>query len=129
MVRVQPSFEDSLKTPEIAKLITRKPDRISYKYLSKSKKEVLLLIYATDRRLASNQQVLKLVKEFRESSWGIVTTAAFLGLVLLILSRGEGFVPNNQNPGWGLNRLNTFQLPTADQRYWLYYDLFFARKN
>jgi hypothetical protein len=99
VVRVQPSFEDLLKNPEIAKLITRKPDRISYKYLSKSKKEVLLLIYATDRRLASNQQVLKLVKEFREGSWGIVTTAAFLGLILLILSMGEGFVPNNQNPG------------------------------
>ena len=30
------------------------------------KQELLLLIYATDPRLASNQQVLKLVKELRE---------------------------------------------------------------
>ena len=48
VVRVQPSSEHSLKKPEIAKLVPRKPDRISYKYFSKSKEELLLLIYATD---------------------------------------------------------------------------------
>ena len=63
VVIIQPSFEHSLKKPEIAKLVPRKPDPTSYKYFSKSKKELLLLIYATDLRLASNQQVLKLVKE------------------------------------------------------------------
>ena len=81
VVRVQLSFEDSLKNPDIAKLVPLKPDRISYKYFSKSKEELLLLIYATDPRLESNQEILKLVKELRRGSWGIVETIAFLGLI------------------------------------------------
>jgi len=127
VVRVQPSFEDSLKKPEIAKLIPRKPDRISYKYFSRSKEELLLLIYATDPRLGSNQQILKLVKELRGGSWDVVGTAAFLGLIILILSLGEGFVPNNLNPGWGLP--NPFQPPTSEHRYPPYYDLFLPRRT
>ena len=67
---------NSLKKPEFAKLIPRKPERISYKYFSRSKEELLLLIYATDPRLASNQQILKLVKDLRGGSWGLVGTAA-----------------------------------------------------
>lgn len=59
VVRVQPNFEDSLKNPDIGKLVLPKPDRIIYKYFSKSKEELLLLIYSTDPRLASNQQILK----------------------------------------------------------------------
>jgi hypothetical protein len=62
VVIVQASLEHSLKKPAITKLVPLKPDRISYKYFSKSKEELLLLIYATDPRLGSNQQVLKLVK-------------------------------------------------------------------
>ena len=129
VVRVQPSFEDSLKNPDIAKLIPPKPDRISYKYFSKSKEELLLLISATDPRLGSNQEVLKLVKELRGGSCGIVGTAIFLGLIILIFSIGEGFVPNNQNPGWGLDRPNPFQPPTAEHRYPPYYDLFLPKRT
>ena len=129
VVRVQPSFEDSLKKPEFAKLVPRKPERISYKYFSRSKEELLLLIYATDPRLASNQQILKLVKELRGGSWGLVGTAAVLGLIILIFSMGEGFVPNNPNPGWGLARPNQFQPSTAEQRYPPAYDLFFPRRT
>jgi len=92
VVRVGPSFEYSLKKPELAKLVPRKPDRISYKYFSRSKQELLLLIYATDPRLASNQQILKLVKKFRGGSWDLLGTAAFLGLIILIFSTGQGFV-------------------------------------
>ena len=127
VVRVQPSFEDSFKHADIAKLVPPKPDHISYKYLSKSKEELLLLIYATDPRLGSNQEVLKLVKELRGGRLVIVGTAAFLGLIILIFSMGEGFVRNNQNPGWGLNRPNPFQPPTAEHRYPPYYDLFFPK--
>ena len=68
-------------------------------------------MYLNDPRISSNQEVLKLVKELR------VGTAAFLGLIILIFSMGEGFVPNNLNPGWGLERPNRFQLPSSDHRY------------
>jgi hypothetical protein len=126
VVRVQPSFEDSLKKPEFAKLIPRKPDRISYKYFSRSKEELLLLIYATDPRLASNQQILKLVKDLRGGSWGLVGTAALLGFMILIFSIGEGFVPN---PGWGLDRPNPFQPPSAPHKFPPYYDFLFPRRT
>jgi len=42
---------------------------------------------------------------------------------------GEGFVPNNPNPGWGLDRPNPFQPPTAEHRYPPAYDLFFPRRT
>jgi hypothetical protein len=78
VVRVQPSFEDSYKKPKIAKLVPRKLDRISYKYFSKSKEELLLVMYVTDHRLASNQQILKLMKELRGGNWGVLETAPFI---------------------------------------------------
>ena len=56
-------------------------------------------MYLTDPRLSSNQEVLKLVKELRGGSWGLVGTAAVIGLMILIFSMGEVFVPNNPNPG------------------------------
>jgi hypothetical protein len=126
VVRVRPNFEDSLKKHEFAKLIPRKPDRISYKYFSRSKEELLLLIYATDPRLASNQQILKLVKDLRGGSWGLVGTAALLGFMILILSIGEGFVPN---PGWGLDRPNPFQPSSAPHKFPPYYDFLFPRRT
>ena len=42
---------------------------------------------------------------------------------------GEGFVPNNPNPGWGLARPNSFQPPTVEHRYPPVYDLFFPRRT
>lgn len=69
------------------------------------------------------------MKELRGGSWGLVGTAAFLGLIILIFSMGEGFVPNNPNPGWGLNCPNPFQPPTAEHRYTPHYDLFFLRRT
>jgi hypothetical protein len=63
VVRVQPSFEDSYKKLKVAKLIPRKLDRITYEYFSKSKEELLVLMYLTDHRLASNKQILKLVRK------------------------------------------------------------------
>ena len=126
VVIVQPSFEDSLKKPEFAKLISRKPDHISYKYFSRSKEELLLLIYATDPRLASNQQILKLVKDLRGGSWGLVGTAALLGFMILIFSIRAGFV---SNPGWGLDHQNPFLLPSAPHKFPPYYDFLFPRRT
>jgi hypothetical protein len=93
VVRVQPSYQHGSKV-KIAKVIPRKKDLIAYK----SAKEILFLMYLTDPILSSNQQVLELVKELRGGSWGLV------GLIILIFSMGEAFVPNNPNPGWGLDR-------------------------
>ena len=69
------------------------------------------------------------MKELRKGSWGLVGTAAFLGLILLIVSISEGFVTPPVGPGWGFNRPNPFQPPTAEHRYLPYYDLFFPRKT
>jgi len=124
VVRVQPSYQYDSKV-QIAKVIPIKKDRIVYK----SPKEILFLMYLTDPRISSNQEVLKLVKELRGGSWGLIGTAAFLGLIILIFSMGEGFVPNNLNPGWGLDRPNPFQPPTAEHRYPPYYDLFLPRRT
>ena len=124
VVRVQPSYQYDSNV-QIAKGIPRKKDLIVYK----SPKEILFLMYLTDSRISSNQEVLKLVKELRGGSWGILGTAAFLGLIILIFSMGEGFVPNNLNPGWGLDRPNPFQPPTAEHRYPPYYDLFLPRRT
>ena len=122
VVRVQPSYQHDSKV-QIAKVIPRKKDRIVYK----SPKEILFLMYLTDPRLSSNQEVLKLVKELRGGSWGLIGTAAFLGLIILIFSMGEGFVGNN--PGWGLDRPNPFQPPTSEHRYPPFYDLVFPRRT
>jgi len=124
VVRVHPSHQHDSKV-QIAKVIPRKKDLIVYK----SPKEILFLMYLTDSRISSNQEVLKLVKELRGGSWGLVGTAAFLGLIILIFSMGEGFVPNNMNLGWGLDRPNPFQPPTVEHRYPPYYDLFFPRRT
>ena len=124
VVRVQSSYQYDSKV-QIAKVIPRKKDLIVYK----SPKEILFLMYLTDPRISSNQEVLKLVKELRGGSWGLLGTAAFLGLIILIFSMGEGFVPNNLNPGWGLERQNPFQPPAAEHGYPPAYDLFFPRNT
>ena len=86
----------------------------------------MLLIYATDPRLSLNQQVLKIIKELRGGSWD---TVIFIGVIILILSQGAGFVPNNQNQGWGLDRLNPFQPSSAPHSFPPYYDFFFPRRT
>lgn len=69
------------------------------------------------------------MKELRGGNWGVVGTAAFLALVILIFSMGENFVPNNLNPGWGLDKPNPFQSPTSEYRYPPFYDLFLPRRT
>jgi len=128
LVRVQPSLslEHSLKKPGIEKLVPRKPDHISYECFYESKEEILFLLYATDPKLSSNPQVLKIIKDLRGGSWG---TVVFIGVIILILSQGAGFVPNNQNLGWGLDRPNPFQPPSAPHKFPPYYDFFFPRRT
>ena len=86
VVRIQPSYQHDSKV-QIAKIIPIKKDLIVYK----SPKEILFLMYLTDPRISSNQEVLKLMNELRGGNWSLIGTAAFLGLIILILSMGEGF--------------------------------------
>ena len=123
MTKVQPSYKYDSKV-QVADLITRKKDLIVYD----SPKKILFLMYLTDPKISSNQQVLKIVRDLRGGSWGFVGTAAFLGLMILIFSMGEGFISNIPNPGWGLDRPNPFQPPTAEHRYPPAYDLLFPRR-
>ena len=124
VIRVQPSYQYDSKV-QIENVIPRKKDLIVYK----SPKEILFLMYLTDPKISSNQEILKLVKELRGGSWGLLGTAAVLGLIILIFSMGEGFVPNTPNPGWGLDRPNPFQPPTAEHRYPPAYNLLFPRRT
>ena len=63
VVRVQPSYQYDYNV-QIAKVIPRKKDLIVYK----SPKKILFLMYLTDPRISSNQEVLKLVRELRGGS-------------------------------------------------------------
>lgn len=121
VVRFQPSYEHPFEV-RISKMIARKNDRISYK----SNKEILFLIYLTDPRVSSNEQILKVVKKLRGGSWGLLGT---VGLIILIFSMGEGFVPNLNDPGWGLDRPNPFQPPSGQHRFLPSYNLFLPRRT
>ena len=90
VVRIQP-----IKV-QIAKIIPRN----AYK----SPKEILFLMYLTDPRISSNQEVLKLVNELRGGELSLIGTAAFLGLIILILSMGEGFQVPIVHPNGGVHR-------------------------
>jgi hypothetical protein len=124
VVKIQPSYQHPYEL-KIMKVIPRKTDRISYK----SSKEILFLMYLTDPRLSSNQQVLGLVKDLRGGSLGLIGTVAYLVVIILIFSMSEGFVPHPVDPGWGLNRPNPFQPPTTEHKYPLYYDLLLPRRT
>lgn len=89
----------------------------------------MFLIYLTDPRLSSNEQVLKIVKDLRGGNWGFLGTLGFLGLMILILSMSEGFVLPARNPGWRLDHQNPFQPPTVEHRFSPYYDLFLPRRT
>ena len=87
----------------------------------------MFLIYLTDSKISSNQEVLKLVKELRGESLGLIGAAAVLGLIVLLFSVGEGFIYNIPNSGWGLNRPNPFQPPTVEHSSSLWFII--SRKN
>ena len=70
-------------------------------------------MYATDPRLASNQQILKLVTDLRGGSLGTLGAVALFGVMILVFSIGEGFVP----PGWGFPVGNDGWLAGTGDRY------------
>lgn len=123
MVRVQPRFEDSLKNTQYMKLIPLRHDFLNYKYnySSRSKEEVLFMICITDRRLASDRKIAKLANELRGGNLSLIGTAAFLAVMIMILSVGESFI---LNPGWRLivEHQNRYMPPNARHRFPPSYD-------
>ena len=94
-------------------------------YISNRK---ILLIYLTDPRISSNQEILKFTKELRGESLRLVVGLGLIGLTVLVLafsaSEVESFIP-----GWGLNRPDPFQPPGGPPKFPPYYDLFFPRRT
>ena len=110
VVRVQPSYKHPSEV-KIAKVITRKPDRISYV----AAEEIFPLIYLTYPQVLSNK---KIINELRGGSWQNIVT---LGFLILIFAMSKGFVPGS---GWDLDPPDVFQLPSTSHRFPPYYELF-----
>lgn len=70
------------------------------------------------------------MKKLRGGRWDLISIAVFfLVLIILILSMGESFIPNNPNPGWRLSRLNPFQSSDGHLRYPPVYYLVFSKRT
>lgn len=70
VVRLQPSYEHSVHSLK-AKIDVRKNNWIVFE----SNEKMLYLLYLTDPRVSSNEEVLRIVKELRGGSWmGILGT-------------------------------------------------------
>jgi hypothetical protein len=73
----------------------------------------------------------KLIKKLRGG--GFIEAAAALVVIVIMWQilggRIEGFVLNNPNPGWGVDRPNPFQPPGGHLRYPPVYDFFSPRRT
>jgi hypothetical protein len=110
ITRLQPSCERPFEVKS-AKIIARKNDRIAYE----SNRKILYLIYLTDTRVSSNEQVLKIVKDLRGG--GLLEALVFAVVMVWVLSISVAFVPNLGDPGCGLDRHNPFQPPSSPHRF------------
>jgi hypothetical protein len=121
--RVIPSRYDG-STIKIAKTGPKARNRVSFR----SPKEIFYMICLADPKLASNYQVLELIKELRGGSWemSVIATTALVGFIILIF-RVHGFVNLNPvDPGWGLPANNRFQPPNiTGTSHPSFYDIFF----
>ena len=107
--------------------VSPKLDKITFiKY-----REVPMCIYMMDERFLKTSGTRKLINKIRGGS--LIESAAALVVIVVIwqiMGVGiEGFVPNNQNPGWGVDRPNLFQPQGGHLRYPPVYDLFFPRRT
>lgn len=118
VVRVQPSYPDNPNQP---KLISLKNDFSD----SKNIEQVLVWMALNNPRLVSNQTILRIVQKTRGGS--LIEATLFLALIVILFSTGDGFIPNDRNPGWGIDRANQFQPPGGVHKY--PQDLFFPRTS
>jgi hypothetical protein len=117
MGRVQRRYEDTFKlgTPE---MVVRRNSRIAYS----SNREILYLICATDQRLTSNEEVLKILKKFRAGSLYMdmgIALAVVMIVVASIAMISEGFAPSYvSTKRWGLHHdhQTNFQPPSVEKQ-------------
>lgn len=81
--------------------------KVNNRVTNRPPKEIIFLMYLTDPKISSNQQLLSVVQQLRGGSWGVVF--GVLGTIMLILKVSEGFVvtPPINHPVDG--RANPFQ--------------------
>ncbi len=84
-----------------------------------------------DERFLKTSETSKLIKKLRGG--GLIEAATALVVIVIMWQilgvRIEGFVLNNPNPGWGVDRPNPFQPPGGHLRYPPVYDLFSPRRT
>jgi hypothetical protein len=126
VVKVQPNYKDTYET-KVAPTASPKLDKITFiKY-----RELPVCIYMMDERFLKTSETSKLINKIRGG--GLIEAATALVVIVAmwqILGVGiEGFVLNNPNPGWGVDRPNPFQPPGGHLRYPPVYELFFPRRT
>lgn len=118
IVIVCPSYQHDSKV-QIAKVFSRKKHLIAYK------SEILFLMYLTDPRLSSNQEILKFTKELRGGDLSLIVGLGLIGLAVLVLafsaSEVESLIP--------LNRQYALQPPGVLPKFPPHYELFSPRKT
>ena len=123
---VQPNYKDTYEI-KVAPTICPKLDKITF---IKSR-ELPVCIYMMDERFLKTSETSKLINKIRGG--GLIEAATALVVIFVmwqILGVGiEGFVLNNPNPGWGVDRPNPFQPPGGHLRYPPVYDLFSPRRT
>ena len=81
--RVQPSYQHDSKV-QFAKVIPRKNDLVAYR----SSREIVFLMYLTDPKISSNEQILGVVKRLRGGSWAV--GVGILGIIILLFAHSNG---------------------------------------
>jgi hypothetical protein len=127
IVRVHKPSYDYRSEIKIAKIVSPKLDKITF---IKSR-ELPICIYMMDERFLKMSETSKLIKKLRGG--GFIEAAAALVVIVIMWQilggRIEGFVLNNPNPGWGVDRPNPFQPPGGHLRYPPVYDFFSPRRT
>lgn len=115
IVRVHKPSYDYRSEIKIAKIVSPKLDKITF---IKSR-ELPICIYMMDERFLKTSETSKLIKKLRGG--GLIEAATALVVIVIMWQilgvRIEGFVLNNPNPGWGVDRPNPFQPPGGHLRY------------
>ena len=90
MVRVQvnDSHNDChYSQVKIVKIIPIKKDILAYNTYN-SLKELVFLMYLTDPKISSNEQILGVVKRLRGGSWAV--GVGILGIIILLFAHSNG---------------------------------------
>lgn len=118
------NYRSEMKSAEI---VSPKLDKITFI----ESRELPICIFMMDERFLKTSATSKLIKKLRGGGLIEVATALLVITVFWqVMGVGiEGFVPNNPNPGWGLDRPNLFQPPGGHLRYPPVYDLFSPRSG